>query len=72
MLFIILVLGHPNYWEDNCREWQREVGLGRNDEVAMMIQKGGRKGEFSGWILMNEKETLAGWERVHLFGPLRW
>lgn len=50
---------------------ERGVGLGRNNEVAVLVQKGGRKGEFSGWVGLDENETLVRWYRAPVFGPGR-
>lgn len=48
------------------------VGLGRNTEVTVVPLEGGWRGELSGWVGMNEKETSVGWYTVLVFGPGRW
>lgn len=42
------------------------VDRGRNGRV--IVQEGGRETEFSGFLGMNEEETLVGWATVLLLG----
>lgn len=51
---------------------RREVGLCRNNDVAVGVQKSWRKRKFSSWIGMEEIEALVGWAAVLLCGPGRW